>query len=253
MAEIFQERATNRLIRCLPDEAFRLVAAYLRHVDLPTGTPLVEANKPIEHVHFIESGLASMVTSSADGNSLEVGNIGYEGISGYPVLLGIDRTPNRTFMQVAGSGLKLSVSRFLSLQDNPEAHLLFLRYIHTRELQLAYSALAAARYHVHQRLARWLLMCHDRLIVDDMPLTHDFLALMLGVRRAGVTVQLHILEGMRAIKSTRGNVHIVDRRILLEVAGASYGVPEAEYERLIGSELASRERPPKLSGAGWSR
>ncbi|MBB2795000.1 UNVERIFIED_ORG: CRP-like cAMP-binding protein [Rhizobium pisi] len=252
MAGIIKDRTTNRLIRGLPDEAFTLIAPYLMRVDLPVGTPLVEANKPIEHVYFIESGLASMVATSADGNSLEVGHIGYEGISGYPVLLGIDRTPNRTFMQVAGSGLALSASRFLSLQANPEAHLIFLRYIHTRELQLAHSALAAARYYMHQRLARWLLMCHDRLNVDDMPLTHDFLALMLGVRRAGVTLQLHILEGMHAIKSTRGNVRIVNRGILLDVAGDSYGVPEAEYERLIGSEL-SQERPLKLREVGWSR
>ena len=252
MAGMVQHRATNRLIRSLPEEAFALVAPYLVHVDLPVGTPLVEADKPIERVFFIDSGLASMVAESADGNSLEISHIGYEGISGYPVLLGIDRTPNRTFMQVGGSGLKLSTDRFLSLQANPEAHLIFLRYIHTRELQLAYSALAAARYTMHQRLARWLLMCHDRLIVDDMPLTHEFLALMLGVRRAGVTDQLHILEGMRAIKSTRGNVHILSRQILLDVAGACYATPEAEYERLIGSEVPSQARPLKLRGAGWS-
>ncbi|MBB4477503.1 Crp/Fnr family transcriptional regulator [Rhizobium etli] len=251
MAGIAQEQATNRLLRSLPEEAFGLIAPDLKACDLPAGRPLVEADKPIEHIYFIESGLASMVAVSSDGNSIEVGQIGYEGISGYPVLLGTDRTPNRAFMEVAGRGLELSTSRFLSLQAHPEAHLVFLRYIHTRELQLAQSALAAARYSMHKRLARWLLMCHDRLILDDMPLTHDFLALMLGVRRSGVTEHLHILEGMHAIRSTRGSVRILNRRILLEVAGASYGAPEAEYERLIGSELLGDERPSKLRGAGW--
>ncbi|PDT15428.1 CarD family transcriptional regulator [Rhizobium sp. J15] len=251
MARIVQEQTTNRLLRSLSQEAFKVIGPYVVSVDLPVGRPLVEAGKPIDHVCFIESGLASMVVVSSDGNSIEVGQIGFEGLSGYPVLLGVDRTPNRTFMQVAGRGLELSTSRVLALQDQPEARLLFLRYIHTRELQLAHSALAAARYSMHQRLARWLLMCHDRLISDDMPLTHDFLALMLGVRRSGVTEHLHVLEGMHAIRSTRGSVRILSRRILIDIAGACYGAPEAEYERLIGAEMSGGERPSKLRGKVW--
>ncbi|AIC31447.1 helix-turn-helix domain-containing protein (plasmid) [Rhizobium etli bv. mimosae str. IE4771] len=109
--------------------------------------------------------------------------------------------------------------------------------MYTRELQLAHSALAAAKYSMHQRLARWLLMCHDRL-AGDVPVTHEFLAAMLGVRRSGITEHLHVLEGIHAIKSTRGNVRILDRRALIEVAGGCYGGPEAEYERLIVSEEA---------------
>ena len=251
MARIVQEHTTNRLLRSLSREAFEVIEPYLDSVDLPVGRPLVEAGKPIDHVCFIESGLASMVAVSSDGNSIEVGQIGFEGLSGYPVLLGVDRTPNRTFMQVAGHGLELSTSRVVALQDRPEARLLFLRYIHTRELQLAHSALAAARYSMHQRLARWLLMCHDRLLSDDMPLTHDFLSLMLGVRRSGVTEQLHVLEGMHAIRSTRGCVRILNRRILIDIAGACYGVPETEYERLIGPDTMGGERPSKLRGKAW--
>jgi hypothetical protein len=101
------------------------------------------------------------------------------------------------------------------------------------ELQLAQTALAAAKYSMHQRLARWLLMCHDGA---ELPLTHDFLALMLGVRRAGVTGQLHILEGMHAIRSTRGVVRILDRGKLIDIAGGCYGLPEREYDRLIGKK-----------------
>ncbi|EJZ18526.1 Crp/Fnr family transcriptional regulator (plasmid) [Rhizobium sp. Pop5] len=236
MPRITQTGITNRLLRLLPGEAFEHIASDLKHVELPLGRPLVEANKVIECVYFIESGLASMVAVSSDGKRTEVGQIGYEGMTGYPVLLGTDRTPNQIFMQVSGYGLVLSTSRFHSLVANSEAHLIFLRYVHTRELQLANSALAAARYSLHQRLARWLLMCHDRLVVDDMPLTHETLSSMLGVRRSGVTDQLHILEGMRAIKSTRGNVRILNRQILIDVAGASYGAPEVEYERLLSSD-----------------
>jgi len=123
----------------------------------------------------------------------------------------------------------------LSMVDQvPTAQDLLLRYVHCSELQLAHSALANARYTMPQRLARWLLMCHDRLRDDDLSLTHEFLSLMLGVRRSGVTNEIHVLEGAHAIKASRGNIRIVDRQKLEEIAGGSYGIPEDEYERHIG-------------------
>jgi hypothetical protein len=96
---------------------------------------------------------------------------------------------------------------------------------------------------MQERLARWLLMCHDRIDRVDLPLTHEFLALMLGVRRSGVTNELHILEGIHAIKATRGNVKILNREKLEEIAGGCYGLPEAEYERLIGVAIKPGARP----------
>jgi CRP-like cAMP-binding protein len=110
---------------------------------------------------------------------------------------------------------------------------LLLRYAHVFMVQVAATALADGRYSIEQRLARWLLMCHDRN-GDDLALTHEFLALMLGVRRPGVTESLHILEGERMIKAQRGLITILDRQKLEARAGDSYGTPEAEYERLIG-------------------
>ncbi|WP_245293704.1 Crp/Fnr family transcriptional regulator [Rhizobium bangladeshense] len=251
MTKIAQKDTRNKLLRRLPEEAFDHIASDLTPVDLPVRWSLVEPNQPIEHVCFIESGLGSMVAVAPNGIGIEVGQIGYEGISGYSVVLGVDRTPNQTFMQVSGNGLELPTSRFLSLLRDEAARLIFLRYVHTRELQLAHSALAAGRYNMHQRLARWLLMCHDRLLVNDMPLTHEFLALMLGVRRSGVTDHLHILEGMHAIKSTRGNVQILNRQVLLDVADGCYGAPEAEYERLLGSPSSDDQRPARLKGT-WN-
>jgi CRP-like cAMP-binding protein len=237
VARVTQGRVKNRLLRLLPDEAFRLLAPHLEPIDLPVKRSLVRAREPIEHVCFIENGLASMVAESSDGKSIEIRHIGYEGVAGYPVVLGVDRTPNRTFMQVSGAGIRIATDDFLPVLENHAARQLLLRYVHTCELQLAHSALAAAKYNMHQRLARWLLMCHDRLDGNDLPLTHEFLALMLGVRRSGVTDELHVLEGLHAIKATRGNVHILDRSMLIEIAGGCYGVPEEEYERLIGAEL----------------
>ncbi|MBY3070801.1 Crp/Fnr family transcriptional regulator [Rhizobium laguerreae] len=233
MTELLQRQVRNRLLRQFPEDAFQLLAPFLDPIELPVKHSLVRPRKPIEHVCFLESGLASMVAESADGKSVEIRHIGREGIAGYPVVLGVDRTPNKTFMQVAGFGLQVATEDFLPILEHPCVRQLLLRYVHTCELQLAHSALAAAKFNTHQRLARWLLMCHDRIDGNDLPLTHEFLALMLGVRRAGVTDELHILEGMHAIKSTRGNVRITDRNKLIEIAGGCYGVPEQEYERLI--------------------
>jgi CRP-like cAMP-binding protein len=248
MTELLQRQVRNRLLRRFPEYAFDLLAQFLEPVDLPVKHSLVQPRKPIGHVCFIESGLASMVAESADGKSVEIRHIGREGIAGYPVVLGVDRTPNSVFMQVPGHGLQVPTEDFLPILENAEVRQLLLRYVHTCELQLAHSALAAAKFNVHQRLARWLLMCHDRIDGNDLPLTHDFLALMLGVRRAGVTDELHILEGMHAIKSTRGNVRILNRDMLIEIAGGCYGVPEQEYERLIENSPQPSALPVHLNG-----
>ncbi|MCO4318824.1 Crp/Fnr family transcriptional regulator [Phyllobacterium sp. 21LDTY02-6] len=226
----------NYLLRKLPIEAFHFLSPVMKIVDLPLKRVLVETNQPNSHVFFIEQGLASVVASTGDDESIEVGHVGYEGVSGAHIVLRADRTPNRTFMQVEGIGVSVPVVELEQMFERFNmARELFLKYVHTAELQLAHSALANARYNMQERLARWLLMCHDRLRVNDLALTHEFLALMLGVRRSGVTNEIHVLEGMHAIKATRGNIRIVDRSRLEEIAGGCYGVPEREYERLIGN------------------
>ena len=132
----------------------------------------------------------------------ELGHVGRDGMSGYQVLLDVVRTPNKTFMQVAGSGYLLPVSRLLStIAEFPKAQKMLFRYVHCAELQLAHSALANARYNIPERLARWLLMSHDRLEGNVLPLTHEFLALMLGVRRSGLTGELHVLEGAKSFEA----------------------------------------------------
>jgi CRP-like cAMP-binding protein len=110
---------------------------------------------------------------------------------------------------------------------------LLLRYVQTLLIQTAQSAVANARYQIEARLARWLLMCHDRVEGDEIALTHEFMAMMIGAQRSGVTVALHILEGAAMIRSKRGRVIILDREKLEDLAGDSYGPAEAEYRRLI--------------------
>ncbi len=229
-----QSEVRNRLLKALPPQAFDALRLHMELVELSLRQDLVEAGKPNAFVYFMESGLASVVAESSDGESVEIGHVGREGMAGYHVMLMTPTSSHRTFMQSAGSAIRVPVAAFMgTLEEHLSIRNLLLRYIHCCEVQLGHSALANGRYSMHERLARWLLMCHDRLDGDDLALTHEFLSLMLGVRRSGVTEQLHILEGLHVVKATRGNIRIIDREKLEEVAGGCYGAPEAEYRRLI--------------------
>jgi CRP-like cAMP-binding protein len=235
MSSAIEIAPKNRLLRALTGSSLLLLQSHLERVDLPIRFVLVSPRERPQYVYFIESGLGSVVVSSNDGEHIEVGHIGFEGMSGVHLLLQTETTPAKTFMQVAGDGLRMPVGVFLEIVEKDRSTRdLFLRYIHCSDLQLAHSALANARYNVMERLARWLLMCHDRLEGDNLLLTHEFLALMLGVRRSGVTNAIHLLESSKVIRATRGNIRVLARSRLVEIAGGSYGIPEAEYDHLIG-------------------
>jgi CRP-like cAMP-binding protein len=231
------DNCQNRLLKALSAESFAKLQPYLEPIDLPLKMVLVKPDELTTDIVFIESGLSSIVATSGNGEDqhIEVGHVGLEGFTGIHIVLGTDQTPNRTFMQVAGTGLRIPASRLMDIVGGDrETNLLLRRYAHTYQIQLAQSALANGRYKMHERLARWLLMCQDRLKGDDLPITHEFLALMLGVRRSGVTNEIHILEGLHVIKAERAHVLIRNRGKLEEIAGGCYGVPEREYDRLIG-------------------
>lgn len=235
MSDFSQAGVRNLLLRAMAPEAFEYLRPEMKFADLPLKHELVAPHIASETVCFIEAGLGSVVVASADNEVVEVGHVGYEGMAGAHVLLRVNDTPCRTFMQVAGSGVTVPIERLEAMiAKMPEVSDLLLRYAHTCHLQLAHSALANSRYNMHERLARWLLMSHDRLEGDNLPLTHEFLSLMMGVRRSGVTQELHVIEGVGAIKARRGNIQVVDREKLEQIAGGSYGVPEHEYERFIG-------------------
>ena len=221
----------NGLLKTLSAEDVDLVRPHLEPVALEQEASLFESYEPIKHVYFFESGLSSEVVVAS--KSIEVGCIGNDGCSGVPVLLGVDSSPHKAFMQAGGKALRIASPDLVGLMDDSRTlRELLLRYAHVFMIQIAATALADGRYGVEQRLARWLLMCQDRL-GDELPLTHDFLAVMLGVRRPSVTDALHKLEGNLAIRAERALITVRDRRILEETAGDSYGIPEAEYRRLI--------------------
>jgi hypothetical protein len=170
----------------------------------------------------------------AEGH-VEVGLAGWEGLSGaVPVLLGNDRIPHDNFMQVAGHGLRIGTEALCAaVEESPSLRTLLLRYVQTEFVQARQTAYVNATYTTELRLARWLLMCHDRVDGDDLPVKHEFLAVMLGVQRTGVTLALQVLEGAGRIRGRRGRITVTNRELLEQLAGDSYGAAEAEYARLI--------------------
>jgi CRP-like cAMP-binding protein len=227
--------AGNRLLALLSPEDAALLHPLLEPVNLPVRFVLQRPHRPITHAFFPETGLASIVAHGPRGRRIEAGLYGREGMSGLPVVLGSDRTPHETFMQVGGRGQRVEIGPLLEAMDRSRSLLTrILRFAHCQVIQVEQTALANGHAKLEERLARWLLMCHDRMDGDAVPLTHEFLSLMLGVRRAGVTVALAALEARALISVRRGGQVILDRAGLEALAHGSYGVPEAEYRRLLG-------------------
>jgi CRP-like cAMP-binding protein len=225
----------NRLLAALSPDDLAILRPHLKRVPLKVGDILVEPNQPTDHVYFPEDGIASVTVVGAGGERVEVGRIGREGVTGMSVIQGVDRSPHETVVQVSGSALRMSATGLgTAMEASPSLRSLLFRFVHVATVQFAQSALANGRHTIPERLARWLLMGHDRRDGDELPLTHESLSRMLGVRRSGVTEALHLLEGAHIVRASRGRVRVLDRAKLEEAAGGSYGLPEAEYRRVIG-------------------
>jgi CRP-like cAMP-binding protein len=223
----------NGRLAALSARDLGLLAPHLRGVTLPLRQDLEKPNKRIDDVYFIDEGIASVVAVQKH-ERVEVGLIGCEGMSGTSVVLGDRRSPHSTYIQVAGSGQRVAVENLRrAMSASASLNGTLLRYVQAFMVQTAHTAIANARARLDQRLARWLLMAHDRVRGDTLPLTHEFLSLMLGVRRAGVTEALQLLASRGFIKSGRGEINVLNRRALERTAGELYGVPEAEMRRLM--------------------
>lgn len=224
----------NGLLAALAPRDFQLLRPQLRAMKFPLRKSFEVPNKPFGHVYFLRTGIASVVADRA-GKSIEIGIIGNEGMSGSSVLMGNHRSPHATYIQIEGEGWQLPVTVLRkAMSESVTLHATLLKFVHVFMVQTAYTALANGRATLEQRLARWLLMAQDRMGGDQLTLTHEFLSLMLGVRRAGVTVALQALELRGCISSKRGTITIVDRAELVDLAQGFYGTPEAELKRLMG-------------------
>lgn len=230
-----QSFVRNCLLSTVDAEGYAAIAPHLEPVVLPKGETLIHPGVPFTHAHFLNSGLGSIIVSTADSRRVEAGIFGREGLSGFGSLLGVDQCLQTTMIQVEGEGYRVSIQALRdACQQSSSLRETILRYVHVFIAQTSYTALSNVDQAVEGRLARWLLMCHDRVTGDDLPLTHEFLSIMLAVQRPSVTTSLHQLEGYGFIKARRGNITIVDRDALVDLAEGTYGPPEAEYRRIIG-------------------
>lgn len=225
----------NRLLALLPPAELKRVIAGSERVDLPRRTRLEHPNKKIDRLYFLESGVVSIVAGGVAGGEVEVGIIGKEGVSGLAVLHGADRSPYSGYMQVAGTALcvEADVVR-AAMKHDAHVNQVLLNFAQTFTLQIAETVVTNAHATLVARLARWLLMVQDRIGGELIPLTHEFLSLMIGARRAGVTEAVHVLAEKSLVRPARGTITVTDRAGLEACAGRFYGVAEKEYRRLLG-------------------
>jgi len=224
----------NILLARLRPSTRRRLDRLLEPVVLELKQTLHAADKPMDHVHFVESGVVSLVTAEVNGGSVELATIGNEGFVGTPLLLGTDRIPAVALCQIAGSALRMRAAAFLrEVKRSEEFSLLLHRYVQMLIIQIAQSAACNRLHTVEKRAARWLLMTHDRVSSDTFALTQEFLSQMLGVRRAGVNVAAGILQRQGVIRYTRGVITVLDRRGLEKASCECYRIVRREFDRFI--------------------
>lgn len=234
----------NRLLALLQQEDQDRLRPHLEPVVLEYKRLLYDSYQRIEFVYFIEDGVGSLVLTLANGNELEVGTIGNEGLVGLPVLLGDQEAPSSVYIQVPGSGLRIEARTFgRELERSGAMRAVMLHYAHAFFNQVAQSAACAHFHALEQRCCRWLLMTRDRMRSDEFLLTQEFLAMMLGVRRAGVSVAAGGLQRAGLIRYHRGRVTILDREALEARACECYAVSKAEFDRLLGAAGPESVRP----------
>ena len=235
MAAATRKSFSNQLLKNLAAPDLAALAPHLMEVQLDLRRVLEVANKPIKRIYFPEQGIVSVVVEGTRDRQSEVGLIGREGMTGINVVMGNDRSPHQSYVQVAGLGHFMKADGLRDAMDErPAIRLSFLHFAQAFMVQASHTAVANGRGKVEARLARWLLMAHDRLEDNAVPLTHEFIALMLNVRRAGVTDALADLKREGLVTVRRGGVIVRDRAGLEGRANGLYGIPESEYRRLIG-------------------
>jgi CRP-like cAMP-binding protein len=226
--------SSNTVLKNLSAADACLIKEHLEEIDLPHGFLISKPFEPSKFVYCLTSGIGSVVAVSSDGRKAEAGMFGREGFAPTAASAGVDTDPYEIIIQVAGEGHRLRLAALKDVASRSRAlDALLEKFVQAFAAQVSYTALANA-YNIDQRLARWLLMCHDRIEGDVIEITHEYMALMLATRRPSVTDALHVLEGQGLIRSKRGLVIIRNRPELEEYTGSSYRPAEEYYQRLMG-------------------
>ena len=227
----------NALLAALPDAELANMAREMERVDLEIRDTLFEANRPIRDVYFPIDGICSLVGTVASGQPVEVATVGWEGFVGLPLFLGAKRTPTEAFCQVAGAALRMPARAFLhSVKTSPALQEVLHRYTQAMFTLLAQGSVCNRAHSVVERCARWLLLSHDRVGSDSFQLTQEFLAQMLGVRRASVSEAAGALQRKGAIEYRRGRLTIRDRQALEALSCECYEIVSSDFRRLIGTD-----------------
>jgi CRP-like cAMP-binding protein len=223
----------NRILTSLPAADLERLAPHLSPIELPMNHRLHSPSQTDGDVYFLEDGICSIVAIMENGTTVEVGVVGRDGFVGMAAALGTSYLPHRCFMQIPGHGFSVKSQILIQhIQESRQLHMCLLRSVHGLLVQTAQSAACNRVHELHERLARWLLMCYDRIRVDEVPITQEFLAMMLGTRRSTVTVAAGILQKAGLIAFARGHVAIKDHAGLVDAACECYQVVHDEYVRL---------------------
>lgn len=226
----------NRLLFSLSPQDLALLEPHLTPVSFEVGDFITRAGAPIESLCFLEQGIAGVLDSLDDDRRYAVGLLGAEGYIGWPLLMGDDRSPYDVTMRAEqGQALRIPADALMSAVDQSATlRLTLLRFAHVFMLQMGRTIVSSLAHSIERRMARWILLYHDRVQADEICMTHEEFRLMLGVRRSSVTDALHRLEEEQAIRAVRAKVLVHDRAKLIALAGDTYGQPEQEYARLLG-------------------
>jgi CRP-like cAMP-binding protein len=225
---------SNLILLSTSDSDYSLLRPHLEYVKLPNHLVLHEAGGKMECAYFPNRGLISLVVVMKDGKTAEAGILGNEGFSGTPVAVGLSRSPLRAVVQITGDGFRVEAGALQNtLESTPHLQLILSRYVVVRGMQVAQTAACNRLHDIEQRLARWLLMTQDRMDSGSLPITHDFLATMLGTDRSTVSLAAGVLQRKGLIEYTRGAVKIVNRKKLEDSACECYGVIQ-QYDGELG-------------------
>jgi CRP-like cAMP-binding protein len=235
VSQIKQSAVRNRLLAALPPADFQRLSASLTLVSLSLKQTLFEADEPIGAAYFVETGMVSYLAYLENGDAIEVGLIGPEGMVGMPLILGVDSAPAGAIVQMQGTALRISPAALRqAFNESKVLRTRLLRYMQALYTQVSQTAACNGHHGLEERLARWLLIAHDRAEGDQFPMTHEFMALMLGVRRSGVTVTASTLKQAGLISYANGRMTILDRPALEAVACECYGIVQRQFEQLLG-------------------
>lgn len=246
----FSTPVVNRLIQSMPGKARAQLLAQCTPEQLVPGDVLCDSTKPIRHVHFPLTGFISLLATVSDRRPIEMGMIGNEGMLGATLQLGISAAPLQAIVQGAGSALRITAEQFrLQLRESPALQRTLDSYLYVRIEQLAQTAACHSFHEVQARLARCLLMTHDRAHNDHFHLTHLFLAQMLGVRRSAVTIAAGELQRQQLIRYTRGQITVRSRRGLEEASCECYAAGVDAYDRRlpVNGKMNARNSPGELA------